>query len=68
MAYAPYFLTVYDIVSFARLYGRSKASFIRAHHGFSRSRNGAANMHAVTCLPAVTGAQGPRRLGALYPA
>ena len=38
--------------------------FIRCHHGFSRSRNGAHNMHAVTCLPAVTGAwqvQGRRR-------
>ena len=49
-------LSAEAITSFARLYGRSKASYIRAHHGFSRSRNGAANMHAVTCLPAVTGA------------
>jgi anaerobic selenocysteine-containing dehydrogenase len=54
------------IVEFARLYGRSKRSFIRCHHGFSRSRNGAANMHAVTCLPAVTGAWQYRGGGALY--
>ena len=57
-------LSVDEIVAFARLYGQAKASFIRCHHGFSRSRNGAHNMHAVTCLPAVTGAwkvQGRRR-------
>ena len=54
------------IVEFARLYGRTRASFIRCHHGFSRSRNGAANMHAVTCLPAVTGAWQHKGGGALY--
>jgi anaerobic selenocysteine-containing dehydrogenase len=59
-------LPVDDIVSFARLYGRTKAAFIRCHHGFSRSRNGAANMHAVTCLPAVTGAWKHKGGGALY--
>jgi anaerobic selenocysteine-containing dehydrogenase len=59
-------LPVATIVEFARLYGRSKSSFIRCHHGFSRSRNGAANMHAVTCLPAVTGAWQHRGGGALY--
>jgi anaerobic selenocysteine-containing dehydrogenase len=59
-------LPVETIVGFARLYGSSKPSFIRCHHGFSRSRNGAANMHAVTCLPAVTGAWQHRGGGALY--
>ena len=59
-------LSAEAITSFARLYGRSKASYIRAHHGFSRSRNGAANMHAVTCLPAVTGAWRHPGGGALY--
>ncbi len=54
------------IVDFARLYGRTPRSFIRCHHGFSRSRNGAANMHAVTCLPAVTGAWQYPGCGALY--
>ncbi len=54
------------IVDFARLYGRTKKSFIRCHHGFSRSRNGAVNMHAVSCLPAVTGAWRYRGGGAVY--
>jgi anaerobic selenocysteine-containing dehydrogenase len=55
-----------EIVAFARLYGRTPRSFIRCHHGFSRSRNGAVNMHAVTCLPAVTGAWRHPGGGALY--
>ncbi|HUF92371.1 MAG TPA: molybdopterin-dependent oxidoreductase, partial [Candidatus Limnocylindria bacterium] len=59
-------LTVEQITDFARLYGRTKRSYIRCHHGFSRSRNGAANMHAVTCLPAVTGAWQYPGGGALY--
>jgi anaerobic selenocysteine-containing dehydrogenase len=59
-------LPVSTIVDFARLYGRSKRSYIRCHHGFSRSRNGAANMHAVTCMPAVTGAWQHPGGGALY--
>ena len=59
-------LPVETIVEFARLYGRHQRSFIRCHHGFSRSRNGAANMHAVVCLPAVTGAWQHPGGGALY--
>ena len=59
-------LGVETITAFARLYGRTKRSFIRCHHGFSRSRNGAVNMHAVSCLPAVTGAWKYRGGGALY--
>jgi anaerobic selenocysteine-containing dehydrogenase len=55
-----------SIVDFARLYGRTKKSFIRVGYGFSRSRNGAAQLHAVTCLPAVTGAWRERGGGALY--
>jgi anaerobic selenocysteine-containing dehydrogenase len=55
-----------EITDFARLYGRSKASFIRCHHGFSRARNGAVNMHAVVSLAAVTGAWQHRGGGALY--
>ncbi len=54
------------IVEFARRYGATPRSFIRCHHGFSRSRNGAANLHAVTCLPAVTGAWQYPGGGALY--
>jgi anaerobic selenocysteine-containing dehydrogenase len=55
-----------QIADFARLYGRTKKSFIRCHHGFSRSRNGAVNMHAVSCLPAVTGAWRYPGGGAVY--
>lgn len=54
------------ITGFARLFGSTRRSFIRAHHGFSRSRNGAVNMHAVTSLVAVTGAWQHRGGGALY--
>jgi len=49
-------LTEQQIVDFARLYGSTPASFLRLGFGFTRARNGAANMHAVTCLPAVSGA------------
>lgn len=59
-------LPVETIVGFARDYGRAKSSFIRCHHGFSRSRNGSANMHAVTCLPAITGAWARKGGGAIY--
>jgi len=55
-----------SIRAFARLYGATKRSFIRVGYGFSRARNGAANLHAVTCLPAVTGAWAHRGGGALY--
>jgi anaerobic selenocysteine-containing dehydrogenase len=55
-----------QIVEFARLYGRIQRSFIRLGYGFSRSRNGAAQMHAVSCLPAVTGAWQYPGGGALY--
>ncbi len=55
-----------EIREFARLYGRTKRSYIRVGYGFSRSRNGAANVFAVTCLPAVTGAWQYLGGGALY--
>jgi anaerobic selenocysteine-containing dehydrogenase len=55
-----------QIVEFARLYGRTKRSFIRLGYGFSRSRNGAMQVFAVSCLPAVTGAWQYEGGGALY--
>jgi len=55
-----------EIESFARLYGRTKRSFLRLGFGFSRSRNGAAQMFAASCLPAVTGAWQYEGGGALY--
>ncbi len=54
-----------EIEAFARLYGGTARSFIRVGYGFSRSRNGAANLFAVACLPAVTGAWQHRGGGAL---
>jgi anaerobic selenocysteine-containing dehydrogenase len=57
---------VETIVEFARLYGGTERSFLRIGYGLSRSRNGAANVHAVSCLAAVTGAWRHRGGGALY--
>lgn len=59
-------LAVDDIVRFARLYGASPKSFLRVGYGFTRQRNGAAAMHAVTCLPALSGAWAHKGGGALY--
>jgi len=47
---------VETIEAFARLIGERRRAFFRLGYGFSRSRNGAANMHAASCIPAVTGA------------
>ncbi|OAN52270.1 dehydrogenase [Paramagnetospirillum marisnigri] len=49
-------LTVAEIEAFAALYGSVPNSYLRLGYGFTRSRNGAVNMHAASCLPAVTGA------------
>jgi anaerobic selenocysteine-containing dehydrogenase len=54
------------IRDFARLYGRTQRAFIRVGFGFSRSRNGSASLHAVSCLPTVTGAWRHKGGGALY--
>ncbi|MCW5772098.1 MAG: molybdopterin oxidoreductase family protein [Rhodospirillaceae bacterium] len=54
------------IAEFARLYGRTERVFLRIGYGFTRARNGAANMHAVTCLPVVGGKWKLRGGGALY--
>jgi len=55
-----------EIRAFARLYGRTAKSFLRLGVGFTRSRNGASNMHAVSCLPAVTGAWRHKGGGAFF--
>ncbi|MBF0130269.1 MAG: molybdopterin oxidoreductase family protein [Alphaproteobacteria bacterium] len=54
-----------EITSFAHAYGAGKRSFLRLGYGMSRSRNGAVNVHAVSCLPMVTGAWEARGGGAL---
>ena len=47
---------VEEIEAFARTVGQTKRSFFRLGYGFTRSRNGATQMHAALCIPAVTGA------------
>ncbi len=59
-------IPVAQIELFAALYGQTKRSYIRAGYGFARSRNGCAAMHAVTCLPGVTGAWQHEGGGALW--
>src|ERR1700691_6125422 len=47
---------VETIEAFARLVGENKRAYFRLGYGFSRSRNRAINMHAASCIAAVTGA------------
>ncbi len=49
-------LDVAEIEAFAKLVGTTKRSFFRLGYGFTRQRNGATNMHAALCIPAMTGA------------
>lgn len=49
-------IPVAEIEAFARLVGTTKRSYFRLGYGFARQRNGAVNMHAASCIPAVTGA------------
>src|SRR5208282_6004770 len=59
-------LSVEAIEAFAALVGRTKRTFFRLGYGFSRQRNGAANMHAALCVPTVTGAWAHEGGGALH--
>jgi anaerobic selenocysteine-containing dehydrogenase len=59
-------LPVAEIEAFARLIGSTKRTYFRLGYGFTRSRNGAANMHAVSCIPVVTGAWAHEGGGALH--
>src|ERR1700757_465885 len=47
---------VEEIEAFAHAVGTPPRTFFRLGYGFTRSRNGAAQMHAALCIPAVTGA------------
>ena len=49
-------LTVAEIEAFAHLVGHNKRTYFRLGYGFSRQRNGSVNMHAASCIAAVTGA------------
>ena len=45
-----------EIEALAGEIGRTKRTYLRLGYGFSRQRNGAVNMHAASCIAAVTGA------------
>jgi anaerobic selenocysteine-containing dehydrogenase len=49
-------LGVDAIEAFAKLVGTTKRTFFRLGYGFARQRNGTVNMHAASCIAAVTGA------------
>lgn len=49
-------MPAHEIEAFAQVIGRTPKTFIRAGYGFTRSRNGAVAMHAVSCIPTITGA------------
>ena len=59
-------LPVATIEAFGKLYGATRRSYIRLGYGFARSRNGAANMHAVTSLATVAGTWPHEGGGALW--
>src|SRR6202012_1386875 len=59
-------LPVEEIEAVGALLGQTKRSYIRCGYGFARSRNGAAAMHAVVSLAAVTGAWQYEGGGALW--
>ena len=59
-------LTVAEIEAFAALVGGRKRTYFRLGYGFARSRNGAVNMHAASCIAAVTGAWAHEGGGAFH--
>ncbi|MDB5563407.1 MAG: dehydrogenase, partial [Hyphomicrobiales bacterium] len=59
-------LSVAEIEAFARLVGTTPRSYFRLGYGFTRQRNGATNMHAALCIPAMTGAWQHRGGGAFH--
>ncbi|MDP1729630.1 MAG: molybdopterin-dependent oxidoreductase, partial [Devosia sp.] len=59
-------LAVEEIERFARLVGTTPKTYFRLGYGFTRQRNGATNMHAALCVPAMTGAWRHRGGGAFH--
>lgn len=49
-------LTVDEIETFGKLVGRTPRTYLRLGYGFTRSRNGAVNMHAAQSIATVSGA------------
>lgn len=58
-------LAAEDIVTFARRYGSTAATFIRVGIGLSRHDNGGMTCRTIACLPALTGAYAHPAGGAL---
>jgi anaerobic selenocysteine-containing dehydrogenase len=48
-------IPVAEIEAFAKAIGETERTFFRVGYGFTRSRNGAVNIHAVTSIAGVTG-------------
>jgi anaerobic selenocysteine-containing dehydrogenase len=59
-------LTVAEIETFARMIGTTPRTYLRLGYGFARSRNGAHNMHAASCIASVTGAWANEGGGAFH--
>ncbi len=59
-------LPVAEIETFARMIGTTPRTYFRLGYGFARSRNGAHNMHAALCIPAITGAWAHEGGGAFH--
>src|SRR5258708_3417771 len=57
---------VEEIEAFARLVGETKRSFFRLGYGFTRSRNGAAQLRTALCIPAFTGPWQSKRGAAFF--
>jgi anaerobic selenocysteine-containing dehydrogenase len=57
---------VAGIEAFANLVGTTPNTYFRLGYGFARQRNGGPNMHAVLCIPAMTGAWQHRAGGAFH--
>ena len=55
-----------EIEAAAKLLGERPRAFFRLGYGFARSRNGAANMHAVSAIPLILGSWQHRGGGALH--
>ncbi len=48
-------LSIDEIENFAEIYFKTARAYIRLGYGLSRCRNGAVNVHAVSCIPVVAG-------------
>jgi anaerobic selenocysteine-containing dehydrogenase len=59
-------LTIAEIEAFALAYNSTIRAYLRVGYGFTRARHGAAMLHAVTCLPTVTGKWQHPGAGAFY--